>query len=266
MVMDRLIHLSHGLILVTGPTGSGKTTTLYAALMRINTPDKNLLTVEDPIEYQMPGIGQMQVNPKIDLRFANGLRSILRQDPDVIMVGEIRDIETADIAVHASLTGHLVFSTLHTNDAAGAVTRLVDMGIEPFLVASSLAAVVAQRLVRVLCAACKQAYSPTEQDLAKVWLARGAMTEGVCYRSAGCDACAGTGYQGRTGLFELLLIGDELRRLILSNVDAASLRAAAIGRGMTTLKEAGARCVAAGRTTIDEVVRVMQDEVTDAGV
>jgi general secretion pathway protein E len=265
-LMERLIHLSHGLILVTGPTGSGKTTTLYAALMRINTPDKNLLTVEDPIEYQMSAIGQMQVNPKINLTFANGLRSILRQDPDIIMVGEIRDRETADIAIHASLTGHLVFSTLHTNDAAGAVTRLVDMGIEPFLVSSSLAAVVAQRLVRVLCPACKQAYRPADPDLAKVALARPMLAEGVCYRSVGCDSCDGTGYQGRTGIFEVLLIGEQLRRLILSNSDAGTLRAAAVARAMTTLKEAGARCIATGRTTIDEVIRVMQDEVTDACV
>jgi len=260
-VMDRLIHLSHGLLLVTGPTGSGKTTTLYAALTRINSSKENILTVEDPIEYQMHGIGQMQVNPKINLTFANGLRYLLRQDPDVIMVGEVRDLETADIAIHASLTGHLVFSTLHTNDAAGAVTRLLDMGIEPFLVSSSLSAVLAQRLVRVLCPACKQGYQPGEADLARAALSPREVLGRLCYRATGCEACGGTGYQGRTGLFELLLVDEEIHRLILAKADARAIRGAAMNRGMATLRQAGARSVLAGQTAIDEVARVLQDDV-----
>jgi len=260
--MDRLIHLSHGLILGTGPTGSGKTTTLYAALTRINSSEKNILTVEDPIEYQIHGIGQMQVHPKIELTFANGLRSILRQDPDVIMVGEIRDRETADIAIHAALTGHLVFSTLHTNDAAGAVTRLLDMGLEPFLVSSSLSAVAAQRLIRVLCEQCKQAYRPSESDLAQIGVSTHQILARPCYRATGCEACSGTGYQGRSGLFELLLVDEEVRRLILAKADAGSIREAAIRRGMITLKQAGIQRVLSGSTTIDEVTRVLQDDVT----
>jgi len=261
-LMNCLIRLSHGLILVTGPTGSGKTTTIYAALTRINTPDKNILTVEDPIEYQMHGIGQMQVNPKINLTFANGLRSILRQDPDVIMVGEIRDRETADIAIHASLTGHLVFSTLHTNDSAGAITRLVDMGIEPFLVSSSLSVVVAQRLVRVLCPACRQPYEPSDEDLVKIGLSTTQLVGSQCYRASGCSMCGGTGYQGRSGLFEILLVDDEIRNLILAKVYTGTIREAAFQRGMITLKQVGAKRVLSGETTIDEVVRVMQDSLT----
>jgi general secretion pathway protein E len=259
-VMEQLIHLSHGMILVTGPTGSGKTTTLYAALSQINAPDKNIITVEDPVEYQLQGISQMQVNPKINLSFAAGLRSILRQDPDVIMIGEIRDLETAEIAIHASLTGHLVFSTLHTNDAAGAVTRLIDMGIEPFLVSSSAVAIIAQRLVRVACAACRQPYEPTPEELARLGLAGDAGTY-TFYRGAGCPACAQTGYRGRHGIYELLVVDDEIRRLITAKADAAVIKQAAIARGMRTLKQEGATKVVEGLTTTEEIIRITQQEV-----
>src|SRR5208282_1039772 len=206
MRLDRLIRQSHGIILATGPTGSGKTTSLYACLARINSPEKNIITIEDPIEYQLRGIGQMQVNPKIELTFASGLRSILRQDPDVIMVGEIRDSETAEIAIHAALTGHLVFSTLHTNDSFGALTRLVDMGIEPFLVSSSILAVISQRLVRLLCKQCREPYQPTAEELARIGHHL-ADVPGQIYRAAanGCKACRGTGYRGRTSIHELML-------------------------------------------------------------
>ena len=261
--LDQLIRLSHGIILVTGPTGSGKTTTLYAALNTINAPEKNIITIEDPIEYQLKGVGQMQVNPKINLTFAAGLRSILRQDPDIIMVGEIRDGETAEIAIHASLTGHLVFSTLHTNDAAGAVTRLLDMGIEPFLVASSVVAIIAQRLVRVLCSKCRQAYRPVATELAKL----GFKTDGgrvvTFYRAAagGCSECLTTGYRGRTGIYEILLLDDELRAMILAKADANAIKALAVQHGMTTLREDGARKVLAGVTTTEEVLRVTTEEV-----
>jgi general secretion pathway protein E len=205
--IQQLIRLTHGILLVTGPTGSGKTTTLYAALSEINAPDKNIITVEDPVEYQLVGIGQMQVNPKINLTFAAGLRSILRQDPDVIMIGEIRDRETAEIAIHASLTGHLVFSTLHTNDAASAATRLIDMGIEPFLVASSVVAVLAQRLIRKVCPDCKQAYHPDDEELIRLGVVPGKMKP-TFYRGTGCPACTQTGYRGRTGIHELLVLDD----------------------------------------------------------
>jgi len=259
-VMMQLIQLSHGIILVTGPTGSGKTTTLYAALSQINAPDKNIITVEDPVEYQLQGISQMQVNPKINLTFSNGLRSILRQDPDVIMIGEIRDQETAEIAIHASLTGHLVFSTLHTNDAAGAVTRLIDMGIEPFLVASSVVAIVAQRLVREVCAACRQAYEPTDDELGKLGLPLGGKKP-TLYRGAGCPACAQTGYKGRSGIYELLLVDDDIRRLISSKVDSIQIKQQAIAKGMHTLREEGAAKVLQGVTTTEEVLRITQQAI-----
>ncbi len=259
-VMQQLIHLSHGIILVTGPTGSGKTTTLYAALSQINAPDKNIITVEDPVEYQLVGIGQMQVNPKINLTFAAGLRSILRQDPDVIMIGEIRDRETAEIAIHASLTGHLVFSTLHTNDAASAATRLIDMGIEPFLIASSVVAVVAQRLIRRVCAQCRRPYQPLDEELARLGLdlSNGRPT---FYRGAGCPACAQTGYRGRSGIYELLVVDDEVRRLIGAKADASAIKQAALARGLRTLKEEGAAKVLAGLSTTEEVMRITQQEV-----
>jgi len=259
-VVQQLIHLSHGILLVTGPTGSGKTTTLYAALSQINAPDKNIITVEDPVEYQLQGISQMQVNPKINLTFATGLRSILRQDPDVIMIGEIRDLETAEIAIHASLTGHLVFSTLHTNDAAGAVTRLIDMGIEPFLVASSVVAIAAQRLVRQICPACKKPYRPSAEELAKLGVG-GTADPVKLYRGTGCVACAETGYRGRTAIYEVLLVDDEIRRLIVAKADAGQIKQAAVAKGMTTLKDEGAAKVLAGITTTEEAMRITQQEV-----
>jgi len=259
-IIQQLIQLSHGIILVTGPTGSGKTTTLYAALTHINAPDKNIITVEDPVEYQLLGVGQMQVNPKINLTFAAGLRSILRQDPDVIMIGEIRDRETAEIAIHASLTGHLVFSTLHTNDAASAATRLIDMGIEPFLVASSVVAVLAQRLLRQVCSDCKQPYHPDDEELIRLGIVPPRVRP-TFYRGAGCPACAQTGYRGRTGIFELLVLDDEIRRLIGNKADSASIRQAAMAKGMVTLKDEGAEKVFHGVTTTEELMRITQQEV-----
>ncbi len=256
---NELISRPHGIILVTGPTGSGKTTTLYGALSKINSPDKNIITIEDPIEYQLKGIGQIQVNPKINLTFAAGLRSVLRQDPDVILVGEIRDTETAEIAIQAALTGHLVFSTLHTNDAAGAVTRLVDMKIEPFLISSSVMAILAQRLVRVLCKACREPYPITPLEISELELPRGTETAPV-YRAKGCDACFHTGYLGRTAIYELLLIDDEVRQLIMKNADAAMIKALAVKKGMQTLRQDGAGRVLSGTTSVDEVVRVTQKE------
>jgi len=259
-VIQQLIQLSHGIILVTGPTGSGKTTTLYAALSQINAPDKNIITVEDPIEYQLLGIGQMQVNPKINLTFAAGLRSILRQDPDVIMIGEIRDRETAEIAIHASLTGHLVFSTLHTNDAASAATRLIDMGIEPFLVASSVVAVLAQRLVRRVCKDCRQAYHPDDEELIRLGIVP-PKARPMFYRGTGCAACSQTGYRGRTGIYELLVLDDEIRRLIGTKADSTAIKQAAVSKGMITLKDDGADKVFHGITTTEEVMRITQQEV-----
>ncbi|MGZ8404667.1 MAG: type II secretion system ATPase GspE [Nitrospira sp.] len=258
-MIHQLIQLAHGIILVTGPTGSGKTTTLYAALSHINAPDKNIITVEDPVEYQLLGIGQMQVNPKINLSFAAGLRSILRQDPDVIMIGEIRDRETAEIAIHASLTGHLVFSTLHTNDAASAATRLIDMGIEPFLVASSVVAVLAQRLLRRICPDCKRPYAPSEEELSRLDVAPGSTV--TLYRGVGCTACSQTGYRGRIGIFELMVLNDDIRRLIGSKADSTAIKHAAITNGMVTLKQEGAERVLQGQTTLEEVMRITQQEI-----
>jgi general secretion pathway protein E len=256
--LTTLIERPHGILLVSGPTGSGKTTTLYAALSKINKPDINILTVEDPVEYQLPGVGQMQVASKIDLTFASGLRAFLRQDPDVIMVGEIRDKETAEIAIQASLTGHLVLSTVHTNDAPGAITRLVDMGIEPFLVASSLIGVLAQRLVRTLCKQCKQPYVPDAAELAKIsYVAKPGDT---FFREVGCPTCLSTGYQGRAGIYELLMVTDQIRQLVLKNVDAGTIRLAAVKEKMKTLLDDGARRVAMGQTTAEEVLRVATDE------
>jgi len=259
-VFESLILRPHGIILVTGPTGSGKTTSLYAGLERINSPDKKIITVEDPVEYQIQGINQIQVNPKVNLTFANGLRSILRQDPDVILVGEIRDRETADIAIHASLTGHLVFSTLHTNDSASAITRLIDMEIEPFLVASSLMAVIAQRLLRFLCASCKEPYEPHEDELQRIGIRRSQLEDGVLYRARGCEKCFSMGYSGRTAIFEMLLINDDIRNLTLSQVDSTKIKRKAIEHGMTTLRMDGAEKVARGLTSVDEVMRVTEEE------
>lgn len=256
----RLIKRSNGIILVTGPTGSGKTTTLYATLNKINSPELNIITVEDPIEYQLNGIGQIQVNPRIDLTFANGLRSILRQDPDIIMVGEIRDLETAEIAIQSSLTGHLVFSTLHTNDAAGAVTRLLDMGVEGFLVASSVLAIMAQRLLRLICQQCREPYRPDVALVKEIGLSGEESTfDGSFYRGKGCSACLHTGYRGRTGIYELLVVDDSIRNLIMSGADSNAIKRQAIQQGMLTLLQDGASKVATGITTVDEVLRVTQE-------
>jgi general secretion pathway protein E len=216
----------------------------------------NIITIEDPIEYQIDGIGQIQVNPKIDLTFAQGLRSIVRQDPDVILVGEIRDRETAEIAIQSSLTGHLVFSTLHTNDAASAVTRLIDMGIEPFLVTSSVIAIVAQRLIRVLCPKCKEAYTPDDESLVNLGIDKKKLDRHLFYRRKGCAACMNTGYRGRTAIFEILILDDPLKRLILKTSDANQIQDEAMKRGMTNLLVDGARKVLEGTTTIEEVFRV----------
>jgi len=255
---DQLIHSPYGIILVTGPTGSGKTTTLYAALSTINTTDVNIITIEDPIEYQLEGVGQIQVNPKIDLSFANGLRSIVRQDPDVILVGEVRDLETAEIAIQSALTGHLVFSTLHTNDSASAVTRLIDMGIEPFLVTSSVIAILAQRLVRTLCSACKEAYVPDEESLQNIGIAADMISGKTIYRGVGCSSCLKTGYRGRTGIFEMMMLTDTVKNLILRTSDANAIKRSAVEQGMVTLRQDGAAKVLAGVTTIEEVFRVTQ--------
>jgi general secretion pathway protein E len=257
-VFADLITRPHGIILVSGPTGSGKTTTLYAALSRINSPDINILTVEDPVEYQLAGIGQMQVNSKIELSFASGLRAFLRQDPDVIMVGEIRDKETAEIAIQASLTGHLVLSTVHTNDAPGAITRLVDMGVEPFLVSSTLMGVLAQRLVRTLCPYCKAPYEPTKEEANKLGLRFQAGM--VFHKEVGCSECLDTGYRGRAGIYELLVVDDAIRKLVVQAVDAGTIKAEAVRRGMIPLLNDGARRVLMGTTTSEEVLRVAKDE------
>ncbi len=252
---ERFIRRSSGILLVTGPTGSGKTTTLYAAVSRINSAEKNVITIEDPIEYEFAGVGQIQVNPKTALSFARGLRSVLRHDPDIIMVGEIRDVETVEIAIQASLTGHLVFSTLHTNDAAGAVTRLMDMGVEPFLIASSLLGVLAQRLVRKVCSECRTPYRLEGSRLEEL----GLVEDQVLYRGAGCDACMGTGYRGRTGIFELLAMDDVTRALVTSGADALRIREAGRQNGMRTLYMDGLTKVKQGVTTLDEVLRVTQE-------
>jgi general secretion pathway protein E len=255
---DALIRSPYGIILVTGPTGSGKTTTLYAALSTINTTDVNIITIEDPIEYQLEGVGQIQVNPKIDLTFANGLRSIVRQDPDVILVGEVRDLETAEIAIQSALTGHLVFSTLHTNDSASAVTRLIDMGIEPFLVTSSVIAILAQRLVRTLCSACKEAYVPDEESLQNIGIGADMISGKTIYRGVGCPSCLKTGYRGRTGIFEMMMLTDTVKNLILRTSDANAIKRSGVEQGMVTLRQDGAAKVLAGVTTIEEVFRVTQ--------
>jgi general secretion pathway protein E len=248
----------NGIILVTGPTGSGKTTTLYASLLKLNTEDRNIITVEDPVEYQLSGIGQMQVNPKIGLTFATGLRSILRQDPDIMMVGEIRDLETAEIAVHASLTGHLVLSTLHTNDAPSAITRLIDMGIEPFLVASSVICVLAQRLVRIICPHCKESYTPSKQELEFL----GSDTQPtLLYRGKGCEKCLGKGYLGRTGIYELLEISPDIRAMIVDRKDAQTIKTIATKSGFKTLQKDAIEKIIKGITTIEEVLRVTQKDV-----
>ncbi|HPH65963.1 MAG TPA: type II secretion system ATPase GspE [Kofleriaceae bacterium] len=273
-----IIKRPHGILLVTGPTGSGKTTTLYACLSEINSPDQNILTIEDPVEYQLEGISQTQVNAKIDLTFASGLRSFLRHDPDVIMVGEIRDRETAEIAITASLTGHFVFSTVHTNDAAGGITRLVDMGIEPFLVASSLVGLLAQRLVRRPCYDCAVPRRPSQAEVIELGLDPATFFAGgydfpkvkgmrpppvgTVYQAVGCRACNELGYRGRTGIYELLMINEQVRRLALDKADAGAIRNAGVAAGMVTLRAEGARKVVQGLTTPEEVM-LMTAEATD---
>lgn len=250
-----LIEKPHGIILVTGPTGSGKTTTLYSALNAINTPDKNILTLEDPVEYQLKGIRQSQINPKAGMTFASGLRSILRQDPDIVLVGEIRDKETAEIAIQSALTGHLVFSTLHTNDAPGALTRLTEMGIEPFLTASSILGVLAQRLVRTICGNCKTEYKPTPKLLAEMGVKEG--REGIkFFKGAGCNKCKNSGYRGRIAIFELMPLDDKIKDLVLARTSSQAIKRAAQEAGMKTLRDDGMRKVIEGITTIDEVIRV----------
>ena len=255
---ESLIKRPHGILLVTGPTGSGKTTTLYGALDKINSPDRKILTVEDPVEYQLKGVNQIPVKPKIGLTFANGLRHIVRQDPDVILVGEIRDLETAEIAIQASLTGHLVFSTLHTNDAPGAITRLQDMGVEPYLVSSVLEAVLAQRLVRRICAACRAPETPSASDVEALGIHLQPGT--ILYRGKGCDECRGTGYRGRLGIYELFVITDDARSLILRRASSRDLRRHAVEMGMVTLREDGWRKACEGVTTVEEILRVTQED------
>jgi len=254
--MDRLIREPHGIVLVTGPTGSGKTTTLYAALSRLDAKSLNIMTVEDPIEYDLDGISQTQINARIDMNFARALRTILRQDPDVVMIGEIRDLETAQIAVQASLTGHLVFATLHTNDAVSAVTRLVDMGVEPFLLASSLIGVGAQRLVRCLCPECRKPYRPDAAQLRSLDVA---VAPGDYYAAQGCASCNMSGYRGRTGIYELVAVDDAFRRLIHDRAPEQTLREHVTGRGMRSMRQDGMRWVAQGVTSLEEIVRVTRD-------
>ncbi|MDD5270461.1 MAG: ATPase, T2SS/T4P/T4SS family [Candidatus Omnitrophica bacterium] len=257
-IMEKAIKRPFGMILVTGPTGSGKTTTLYAALNKVNNLDKNIMTLEDPVEYEIPRIRQSQVNVKAGLTFAAGLRSMVRQDPDIIMIGEIRDKETADIAIHAALTGHLVFSTLHTNDSASAATRLIDIGVEPFLVGTSVIAIIAQRLVRTLCPNCKKPYTPGREELDLLG-AVPADEKAVFYREAGCRRCFDTGYSGRTGIFEMLTLDDKMKELISRKVSSTQIHEAAVRGGMKTLRDDGTLKVKAGITTVSEVLRVTKE-------
>jgi len=251
-----LITRPYGMILVTGPTGSGKTTTLYASINTIDRKANNLVTIEDPVEYQMMGVNQVQVNTKAGVTFASGLRSILRQDPDIIMVGEIRDRETAEIAIHAALTGHLVFATLHTNDAAGAATRLMDMGIEPFLIASSTIGIMAQRLARKICDRCKKPYQAAPELLKGLGIAAEAVT---FYRGEGCPACKNSGYQGRVGIYELMEMSDDIRGLIVAKASSSAIKASAAQKGSKTLRQEGLIRAASGITSVEEVLRVTQE-------
>jgi len=254
---EKAVDKPHGMVLVTGPTGSGKTTTLYATLSKLNTLDKNIVTIEEPVEYQIPRINQVQVNPKAGLTFATGLRSILRQDPDIVMVGEIRDKETAEISVQAALTGHLVFSTLHTNDAATTVIRLIDMGVEPFLISSSVIAVLAQRLARAICSRCKVAYNPPGEALGRLGADTRMESDVMFYRGQGCDHCRGTGYRGRIGIFELLVVTDAVRDMIVRRASSNEIKAQAVREGMRTLRDDGLEKVISGVSTIDEILRVV---------
>ncbi|MGE4519087.1 MAG: type II secretion system ATPase GspE [Desulfobacteraceae bacterium] len=255
-IINRLIRIPNGIILVTGPTGSGKTTTLYAVLSEINRPDINIITIEDPVEYQIKGIGQIQVNRKIGLTFAKGLRSIVRQDPDVILVGEIRDQETAEIAVQSALTGHLVFSTLHTNDSASAITRLSDIGIEKYLISSSVKAVIAQRLVRVLCCNCKKEYVPEDIEAETLGFPGERLKGRTIYTSVGCEECVNTGYKGRMSIYEIMLMDNEIQSLVLKTQDSNLIQREAVTKGMTTLRQDGVEKILKGITTIEEVLRV----------
>ncbi|MCL5773198.1 MAG: type IV-A pilus assembly ATPase PilB [Firmicutes bacterium] len=257
---ESIVEKPYGMLLVTGPTGSGKSTTLYSCLNKLNSGDKNILTVEDPVEYQLPGVNQVQVNEKAGLTFANALRCFLRQDPDIIMVGEVRDPETARIAIEAALTGHLVLSTLHTNDAAGAMSRLVEMGMEPFLVASSVIGILAQRLARTICPNCRESYTPPPESVRKFGLSAYTDSEVSLYRGRGCDFCKMTGYKGRTGIFELLPVTDRIRSLTLQRASSAEIRQAAIEEGMKTMQDDGMRKVLEGMTTIEECLRVVYIE------
>jgi len=253
------IRYAHGIILVTGPTGSGKTTTLYSSLKEINSTETNIITIEDPIEYQLRGISQIEVAKKKGLTFATGLRSILRQDPDVVMVGEIRDFETADIAIESALTGHLVLSTVHTNDAPGAVTRLIELGVEPFLVSSSVICIIAQRLVRTICESCRESYSPEDSELDSAGLTRSMLPDGHLYRGVGCGECMNTGYAGRLGIYEILPISDDIRDLIMDRASSAQLKKRAVEQELFwTLREDGLKKVLSGKTTIEEVLKKTQ--------
>lgn len=262
-VFEAIVEKPYGMILVTGPTGSGKSTTLYSCLNKLNTEAVNIMTVEDPCEYQLVGINQVQINEKAGLTFASALRSFLRQDPDIIMVGEVRDTETAKIAVEAALTGHLVLSTLHTNDSAGAVTRLVEMGVEPFLCASSVIGVLAQRLARKICPNCKESYTPPMESVKQFGLAALTDADISFFRGRGCDHCKQTGYRGRMGIFEILMITDRIRGMVLQNCSAAEVKQTAIEEGMKTMQEDGLRKVLDGHTTIEECLRVVYVESTD---
>jgi type IV pilus assembly protein PilB len=253
--MNELIRKPNGVILITGPTGSGKTTTLYAALSALNEPTEKILTAEDPVEYDIDGLVQCQVNTDQDLTFARLLRSFLRQDPDTILIGEIRDLETAQIAIQAALTGHLVFSTLHTNDAPSTVLRMVDLGVQSFLITATIEAIVAQRLVRRICLKCKQEYTPSETELMEVELRPADVVGRTFFRGTGCEACNGSGYKGRLAIFEILVMDDGLREMIMTQASTALLRTEARRRGMRTLRESGMLSIYDGRTTIDEVLR-----------
>ncbi len=266
-LFHRMIRKPHGIILATGPTGSGKTTSLYACLKEINTPDVKIITLEDPVEYELEGINQIQVNPDIEFTFAAGLRHILRQDPDKVLVGEIRDYETAEMAIHTALTGHLVFSTLHTNDAPGAITRLIDMKVEPYLVASTVEGIIAQRLARRVCLACCEMYEPDTNEIAEIFNTnKGHLPADLKIpRAVGCKECSGRGYKGRIGIFEVLFMGEELRATALKQASTSDIRRLAVKLGMKTLREDGWRKVTAGATTVDEVLRLTQEDELDFG-
>ncbi|OQA33816.1 MAG: Type II secretion system protein E [Candidatus Dependentiae bacterium ADurb.Bin331] len=259
-VIERSIERPNGIIFVSGPTGSGKTSTLYAILSQLNTPDVNIVTVEDPVEYQMPGIGQVQVREKIGLTFAAALRSILRQDPDIVMIGEIRDQETAQIAIQAALTGHLVLSTIHTNNAPATITRLLDMGVEPYLIASSVVSILAQRLVRTLCPLCKKKYKPTPEEIESLGITQAQADTITFYQAVGCEECGNTGYKGRIAIFEVMEMTNEIAKLTMERADMALIRKEAIAQGMTMLVQDGLRKIKMGITTIQEVIRVAAAE------